>query len=43
MSLEVSEWLGAESARLDELHHCWMAEAPDAVAQALRRFWSSLE
>jgi hypothetical protein len=27
-SLEVAQWLGAETARLDYLGHCWMAEAP---------------
>jgi pimeloyl-ACP methyl ester carboxylesterase len=41
MSLEVAERLGAETARLDGLHHCWMAEAPAAVAEVLERFWSS--
>lgn len=43
MSLEVAERLGAEIARLDGLHHCWMAEAPTAVAEVLKRFWSSLD
>jgi pimeloyl-ACP methyl ester carboxylesterase len=42
MSLEVAERLGAETARLDGLNHCWMAEAPDVVARTLERFWSSL-
>ena len=43
MSLEVAGWLGAETARLDDLHHCWMAEAPEVVTSALERFWASLE
>ena len=42
MSLEVAERLGAETARLDGLDHCWMAEAPEAVAPVLERFWASL-
>jgi len=41
MSLEVAERLGAETARLDDLNHCWMAEAPEVVAPVLERFWSS--
>jgi len=41
MSLEVAERLGAQTARLDDLEHCWMAEAPDVVAAALRRFWAT--
>ena len=43
MSLEVAERLGAETARLDGLNHCWMAEAPAVVAAVLDRFRSSLE
>lgn len=43
MSLEVAERLGAETARLDDLNHCWMAEAPELVARVLQRFWSSLD
>jgi pimeloyl-ACP methyl ester carboxylesterase len=43
MSLEVAERLGAETARLDDLNHCWMAEAPELVAPVLRQFWSSLD
>ncbi|MFL5972126.1 MAG: alpha/beta fold hydrolase [Gaiellaceae bacterium] len=43
MSLEVAQQLGAETARLDDLNHCWMAESPEAVAAVLNRFWSSLE
>jgi pimeloyl-ACP methyl ester carboxylesterase len=42
MSFEVAERLGAETARLDNLNHCWMAEAPEVVAPVLQRFWSSL-
>jgi hypothetical protein len=42
MSLEVAQRLGAETARLDGLEHCWMAQAPDTVAAVLQRFWSSL-
>lgn len=42
MSLEVAHQLGAETARLDDLNHCWMAEAPEAAAVVLQRFWSSL-
>ncbi|HYZ10339.1 MAG TPA: hypothetical protein VE962_00420 [Actinomycetota bacterium] len=40
MSLEVAERLGAETARLDDLNHRWMAEAPDPVAAVLEHFWS---
>jgi len=42
MSLQVAERLGAETARLDDLNHCWMAEAPEVVAPVLERFWASL-
>jgi pimeloyl-ACP methyl ester carboxylesterase len=42
MSLEVAHRLGAQTARLDDLNHCWMAEAPEVVAPVLQRFWSSL-
>ena len=42
MSLEVAQRLGAETARLDDLNHCWMAEAPEVVAPVLQRFWASL-
>jgi len=42
MSLQVAERLGAETARLDDLNHCWMAEAPETVAPVLERFWTSL-
>jgi pimeloyl-ACP methyl ester carboxylesterase len=43
MSMEVAQRLGAETARLDRLNHCWMAEAPNVVAPVLERFWSSLD
>jgi pimeloyl-ACP methyl ester carboxylesterase len=43
MSLEVAKRLGAETARLKDLNHCWMAEAPEVVAPVLERFWSSLD
>jgi pimeloyl-ACP methyl ester carboxylesterase len=43
MSVEVAERLGAKTARLNDLNHCWMAEAPEAVAAVLERFWSSLD
>ena len=42
MSLDVARRLGAQTARLDGLDHCWMAEAPEVVALVLERFWSSL-
>lgn len=41
MSLEVARRLGAETASLGDLNHCWMAEAPQVVAPVLERFWSS--
>ena len=40
MSLEVAWRLGAETARLDGLDHCWMAEAPTTVAAVLEQFWA---
>lgn len=43
MSLEVAQRLGAKTVHLDDLNHCWMAEAPKAVAPVLERFWSSLD
>jgi len=42
MSFEVARRLGAQTARLDRLEHCWMAEAPEDVARVLQHFWSSL-
>jgi pimeloyl-ACP methyl ester carboxylesterase len=41
-SLEVARRLGAQTARLDGLEHCWMAQAPEIVAGVLQRFWASL-
>lgn len=41
-SLDVARRLGAQTARLDGLEHCWMAQAPEAVTGVLQRFWSSL-
>jgi pimeloyl-ACP methyl ester carboxylesterase len=41
-SLEVARRLGAQTARLDGLEHCWMAQAPEVVAGVLQRFWASL-
>ena len=43
MSMEVAGRLGARTERLHDLNHCWMAEAPDVVANVLERFWRSLE
>ncbi|HWH54929.1 MAG TPA: alpha/beta hydrolase [Gaiellaceae bacterium] len=40
-SLDTARRLGARTARLDA-DHCWMAEAPEASAAVLNRFWSSL-
>lgn len=42
-SLQVADHLGAGTARLDGLDHCWMAQAPHTVAAVLERFWRSLE
>ena len=39
MSLEVAVRLGAQTARLDDLEHCWMAQAPEFVAKILNQFW----
>jgi pimeloyl-ACP methyl ester carboxylesterase len=41
MSLEVAQRLGAQTARVGNLDHCWMAEAPETAATVLQRFWSS--
>src|SRR5260370_32118798 len=43
MSLEVADTLGAPTARLDNLGHCWMAQAPAVVAPVLERFWAFLD
>jgi hypothetical protein len=42
-AMEVADRLGAQTARLDDLNHCWMAEAPSVVAPVLERFWASLK
>jgi pimeloyl-ACP methyl ester carboxylesterase len=42
MSFEVARRLRAQTARLDDLQHCWMAEAPEVVAPVLQRFWTAL-
>ena len=42
-SIEVAEKLGAKTARLEELNHCWMAEDPELVANVLEKFWKSLD
>jgi len=42
-SLAVASRLGATTARLENLKHCWMAEAPERVAAVLPEFWSSVE
>jgi pimeloyl-ACP methyl ester carboxylesterase len=43
MSVDVARRLGAATARLDDLNHCWMAENPECVAEVLNSFWASLE
>jgi pimeloyl-ACP methyl ester carboxylesterase len=43
MSIGVARRLGAATARLDDLGHCWMAEDPQRVAAVLRSFWARLE
>ena len=42
MSGEVASELGAATARLDDLGHCWMAEDPEHSATLLEQFWASL-
>ena len=42
MSIDVARQLGAATARLDRLNHCWMAEGPERVAETLHSFWASL-
>ena len=39
---EAAEWLVAETARLDDLNHWWMADAPDETAAVLERFWATI-
>jgi pimeloyl-ACP methyl ester carboxylesterase len=43
MSVEMADRLGARTARLDDLDHCWMAQDPQTTATVLQRFWSSLD
>jgi hypothetical protein len=43
MSVDVASRLGAATARLDHLNHCWMAEDPQRVARGLNSFWASLD
>ena len=43
LSVDVTRRLGADTARLDGLNHCWMAEAPDIVAPVLEHFWASID
>jgi hypothetical protein len=42
MSVDVASRLGADTARLDGLDHCWMAQAPEIVAPVLQRFWARI-
>ena len=42
-SIDVARRLGAATARLDGLNHCWMAEDPQRVADTLTAFWASLD
>jgi hypothetical protein len=42
MSREMARRLGARTAHLGELEHCWMAQDPGAAATVLERFWSSV-
>ncbi|HVG94521.1 MAG TPA: alpha/beta hydrolase [Planctomycetota bacterium] len=41
-SLETAKRLGAETASLGNLEHCWMADDPRFVAEVLERFWRTL-
>ena len=43
LAQQVAQDLGVQLERLDGLGHYWMAEAPQRAAEALIRFWSSLE
>ena len=43
MSIDAARRLGAATARLDDLNHCWMAEDPQRVAAVLYSFWATLE
>lgn len=42
MSDDVAAELGAARARLDDLGHSWMLEAPNRVRGVLERFWASV-
>jgi hypothetical protein len=42
MSDDVAAELGATTARLDDLGHCWMVEDPIGVGHILERFWAAL-
>jgi pimeloyl-ACP methyl ester carboxylesterase len=42
MAVEVARALGAGTARLGDLDHCWMAQDPSITAAVLREFWSGL-
>ena len=43
MNLDVAQMLGARTASLGDLEHCWMAQDPEATVEGLRRFWASLD
>lgn len=42
MSDDAASELGATTARLDDLGHCWMVEDPVCVGHILERFWAAL-
>jgi len=42
MSIYAAQRLGAATARLDDLGHCWIAQDPGRVAAVLRSFWATL-
>jgi pimeloyl-ACP methyl ester carboxylesterase len=43
MNLDVAQMLGARTASLGDLEHCWMAQDPYTTVAVLRRFWASLD
>jgi hypothetical protein len=43
MNLDVAKRLGAQTASLGDLEHCWMAQDPETTVTVLRRFWASLD
>ena len=43
LNLEVAKRLGATTASLGDLEHCWMAQDPKATVAVLRKFWASLD